>query len=82
MPGSVSASAANTGGRGPPSMRSIGSTPVPSDLDIRRPSGAWMTDVMSTSVNGTSPVNSIPIMIIRATHRLMISRAVTSASVG
>ena len=47
----------------------IGSTPVPSDLDMRRPSGAWMTEWMFTSVNGTEPVNSIPNMIIRATQR-------------
>ena len=31
-------------GRGPPEMRSSGSMPVPSDLLIRRPSGAWMTE--------------------------------------
>jgi len=35
---------ANTGGRGPPSIRAIGSIPVPSDFDIRRPSGAWMIE--------------------------------------
>ena len=35
-----------------------------------------------TSVNGIWPVNSIPSMIIRATHRKMMSRAVTSTSVG
>src|SRR3712207_7960027 len=31
------------------SMRSSGSMPVPSDFDIRRPSGAWMTEWMLTS---------------------------------
>ncbi len=56
--------------------------PVPSDLDMRRPSGAWMIEVMWTSENGSTPVNSSPIMIIRATHRKMMSRPVTSASVG
>ena len=28
--------------------------PVPSDFDIRRPSGAWITEWMFTSVNGIS----------------------------
>ena len=63
-------------------IRSSGSIPVPSDFDIRRPSGAWMIEVMWTSEKGTRPVNSSPIMIIRATHRKMMSRPVTSASVG
>ena len=34
------------------SIRSSGFTPVPSDFDMRRPSSAWMIDVMTTSVNG------------------------------
>ncbi len=51
------------------SISSIGSMPVPSDLDMRRPSGAWITEWIGTSVNGTVPVNSIPNMIIRATQR-------------
>ena len=58
------------------STRSSGLTPVPSDFDIRRPSAAWITEWMTTSVNGTSPMNSMPSISIRATHRLMISRAV------
>ena len=56
--------------------------PVPSDFDIRRPSGAWMTEWIGTSVNGSSPVNSIPNITIRATQRKMMSRAVESTSVG
>ena len=56
--------------------------PVPSDLDIRRPSAAWMVEWIKTSVNGISPMNSIPIIIIRATQRLMMSRAVESTSPG
>ena len=56
--------------------------PVPSDFDMRRPSGAWMTECTYTSENGTSPVNSRPIMIMRATHRKMMSRAVERTSVG
>src|SRR5215208_5099768 len=57
----------------------MGSMPVPSDLDIRRPSGAWMTVCTFTRENGTSPVNSSPIITIRATHRKRMSRAVGPA---
>ena len=56
--------------------------PVPSDLDIRRPSGAWIIEWIGTSANGSSPVNSTPIITIRATQRKMMSRAVESTSVG
>ena len=42
--GELAALPVKTGGRGPPSIRSSGSMPVPSDLLIRRPSGAWMTE--------------------------------------
>ena len=56
--------------------------PVPSDFDMRRPSGAWITEWIGTSVNGSSPVNSMPIITMRATQRKMMSRAVESTSVG
>ena len=56
--------------------------PVPSDFDIRRPSGAWMIGWTLTSENGMSPANSSPNMIIRATHRKMMSRPVESTFVG
>jgi len=59
----------NTGGRGPPSISAIGSIPVPSDFDIRRPSGAWITEWTFTRENGMSPMNSRPIITIRATQR-------------
>ncbi len=59
-----------------------GSIPVPRLFDIRRPSGAWITEWMFTSENGISPVNSSPIITIRATHKKMMSRAVESTSVG
>ena len=72
----------NTGGRGPPAIRSSGSTPVPSDLLIRRPSGAWITEWTLTSVNGISPRNSSPIITMRATQRNRMSRAVDRTSVG
>ena len=49
--------------------------PVPSDFDMRRPSAACTVEWMTTSENG--PRQELePIIIIRATHRLMISRAV------
>jgi hypothetical protein len=56
--------------------------PVPSDLLIRRPSGAWITEWQYTSENGMSPVNSMPIITMRATQRKRMSRAVESTSVG
>jgi hypothetical protein len=56
--------------------------PVPSDFDMRRPFGAWITEWMFTSENGTSPVSSMPNMTIRATQRKMMSRAVELTSVG
>ena len=56
--------------------------PVPSDFDMRLPSGAWITEWMFTSLNGGTPVNSMPSMTIRATQRKMISRAVESTFVG
>ena len=52
--------------------------PVPSDFDIRRPSGARIVGLITTSSNGMSPMNSRPIISMRATQRLMMSRAVTS----
>ena len=56
--------------------------PVPSDFDIRRPSGAWITEWMFTSVNGTCSVSSLPNITMRATQRKMMSRAVECTSVG
>jgi hypothetical protein len=64
------------------SISSSGSLPVPSDFDIRLPSGDWITEWIATSANGGSPVNSIPIITIRATQRKMMSRAVESTWVG
>ena len=63
-------------------ISSSGSIPVPSDLDMRRPSGAMIVELIDTWANGTSPVNSMPSMTIRATHRKMMSRPVVSTSVG
>ena len=63
-------------------MMSRGSTALPLDLDIRVPSRAMIVEVMITSSNGLAPVKRRPVMIIRATQRLMISRAVTRTWVG
>ena len=59
-----------------------GSTPVPSDFDILRPSAACTWQWIATSAKGTSPMNSRPVMIIRLTQRKMISRAVQFMFVG
>ena len=56
--------------------------PVPSDFDIRRPSGACTVAWISTSENGIWPANSWPSIIIRATHRLMMPRSVESTFAG
>ena len=64
------------------SISSIGSMPVPSDFDIRRPSGAWMTEWTFTCSNGIFPGKRRPSMTIRATHRKRMSRAVERTSVG
>ncbi len=56
--------------------------PVPSDLLMRRPSGACTTEWMLTSAKGSSPMNSQPIITMRATQRKMMSRAVESTWVG
>ena len=64
------------------SMRISGSTPVPFDLLIRWPASSMIVAWMITSENGSRPRNSRPIMIMRATQRLMIPRSVTSTWVG
>jgi hypothetical protein len=58
------------------SISSSGSIPVPSDFDMRRPSGARSVEWMITSVNGISPISSRPEKIMRFSQRRMISRAV------
>jgi hypothetical protein len=63
-------------------MTSTGSIPVPSDFDIRRPSGERIVEWMITSWNGMSPISSSPDMIIRFSQRKMISRAVELTSPG
>jgi hypothetical protein len=55
---------------------------VPSDFDMRRPSVASTVGWMTTSRNGSVPVKAMPIITMRATQRLMMSRAVNSACPG
>ena len=63
-------------------MMSTGSTPLPSDLLILRPWPSWMTGWMNTSENGIFPMLYRPVMTIRATQSVMISRAVERTLVG
>src|SRR5699024_439755 len=64
------------------SMTSIGSTPLPSDLLILRPSASRINPSISTSLNGASSVHSRDCKIILATQKKMMSYPVTSTSVG
>ena len=56
-----------------PSMRSIGSRPLPRVLDILAPVASRTMPWMYTLRNGTSPVKRSVIMIIRATQKKMMS---------
>ena len=55
---------------------------LPFDFDIFWPCSSRIRPVMYTSRNGTSPANSRPIMIIRATQKKMMSKPVTSTVEG
>jgi hypothetical protein len=55
---------------------------VPRLFDIRPPVGAWTSEWMTTSENGTSPISSSPEKIIRFSQRRMMSRAVVFRSPG
>ena len=61
---------------------STGSMPLPADFDIRWPLPSWITGWMKTSRNGTSPMLNWPKITIRATQRVMMSRAVDRTLVG
>ena len=63
-------------------MISIGFMPVPRLFDIRPPAGAWTSEWMTTSANGTSPISSRPAKIIRFSQSRMMSRAVVFRSPG
>ncbi len=64
------------------SMMSSGSMPLPRLLDILRPSPSWIIAWMNTSRNGMSPAQYWPIITMRETHSVMISRAVQSTLPG
>ena len=59
-----------------------GSTALPVDLLIFCPSSSLTRAWIYTSLNGISPMKWIPIIIIRATQKNKISKAVTSTEVG
>ena len=63
-------------------IRSSGSGELPRLFDILRPLRSRMMLVKKTFLNGTSPVNSRPAMIMRATQKKMISGPVTKSLVG
>jgi len=56
--------------------------PVPRLLDIRPPVGACTVEWMTMSLNGISPIISIPAKIIRFSQRRMMSRAVVFMAPG
>src|SRR5436309_884100 len=64
------------------SNMSMGSTPLFRDFDIGLPSLPRTVPVTTTSSNGFLPVNLSVSITIRETHRKMMSRPVTSTSVG
>src|SRR5699024_11377824 len=63
-------------------MTSIGSTPLPSDLDILRFCSSRTKPCKSTSENGFSPVCSRDEKIMRATQKKIMSYPVTKTFVG
>ena len=65
-----------------PSIKSIGSSVLPFDLDILSPSASRTMALMYTCRNGTLPVKRMVIMIIRATQKKMMSKPVMSTDEG
>ena len=59
-----------------------GFTTLPSDLDIFRPCSSRTSPCRNTVLKGASPVNSRPIMIIRATQKKRMSWPVSITVVG
>ena len=64
------------------SMMVRGSMTLPLDLLIFFPSASRTSAWMYTSLKGTSPMNLMPIMIMRATQKKRISKPVISSDVG
>jgi hypothetical protein len=65
-----------------PSIRSIGSSVLPLDLDIFWPCESRTRPCTYTVSNGTLPVKCVVIMTIRATQKKMMSKPVTSTDEG
>jgi hypothetical protein len=65
-----------------PSIKSIGSSTLPLDLDIFWPSASRIRPCTYTSLNGISPVMCLVIMTMRATQKKMMSKPVTSTDDG
>ena len=64
------------------SICAMGLRPVPRLFDMRPPVGACTSEWMTTSLNGTSPMISSPLKIMRFSQRRMMSRAVVLRSPG
>ena len=64
------------------SMMSSGSTPFPFDFDIVSPNPSSTFGWTYTCLKGMSPTLNNPVITIRATQRVMMSRLVTSVLVG
>ena len=60
----------------------MGSTTLPLVLDILAPCSSSTRLWISTVLNGTSPRKWMPIIIMRATQKKMMSKPVTSTLVG
>ncbi len=65
-----------------PSIRSIGSSTLPLDLDIFCPSASRISPCTYTSLNGILPVMCLVIITMRATQKKMMSKPVTSTEDG
>ncbi|MCY1366205.1 hypothetical protein D9M69_530880 [compost metagenome] len=63
----------SSAGSSMPSIRSTGSSTLPSDLLIFLPWASRTRPWMYTSLNGTVPMKCLVIMIIRATQKKMMS---------
>ena len=64
------------------SIMASGSMTLPVDLDILRPEASRTRACRYTSLNGTSPIKWMPIIIMRATQKNRMSKPVTSTEVG
>ena len=64
------------------SIRISGSITLPLDLLILAPFSSRTRALMNTCLNGASPMKWMPIIIIRATQKKMMSKPVTRVLVG